>query len=197
MRAIFVEWRSVGGADTASLVFGSVLVISVTRLMARVVPVSVRSVLIDLLCGALLVAATRSFAAVCVLCASQRMFPTRVDFVAMLAEWSVFVAQRVVAIRHGCFALRVQSLPKRAPFRNVRIVGARLVVCVKSAAIRLHGTTLICIDVVGVAIRLGFVGLVVSWRLLLRWKIVLLAEITWRRGVRLAVMRLRFAAVCV
>ena len=143
------------------------------------------------------VAATRSCAAVCVLGASQRIFPSRVDSAAMLAEWSAFVAQRVVAIRHGCFALRVQSLPKRVPFCSARIVGARLVVCLRSAAIRRQRLILGCIDVVGIVTRLGFVGRVVSWHLLLPQYLALLVEIIWRRGVRLVVMRLRFAVVCV
>ena len=197
MRAVTVEWRSVCCADTASLVFGSVLVISVTRLMARVVPVSVRSVLIDLLCGALLVAATRSFAAVCVLCASQRMFPPRVDFVATLAEWSVFVAQRVVAIRHGCFASRVRSRPKRVPCRSARVVGSRLGVCVRCVAMHRHRITLRSIDVVKDVTRVGFVGRVVAWQLLLRQYLVLLVMLAWRRGARLVAIILRFAVVCV
>ena len=54
-----------------------------------------------------------------------------------------------------------------------------------------------CIDVVGIVTRLGFVGRVVSWLQLLQQYLALLVVITWRRGVRLAVMSLRVAAVCV
>ena len=143
------------------------------------------------------VAATRSCAAVCVLGASQRIFPSRVDSVATLAEWSAFVAQRVVATRHGCFALRVQSLPKRVPFRSASLAGTVLVACVRSAAIKGHRTILGSIDAVGIVTHLGFVGRVVSWHLLLPQCLALLVEIIWRRGVKLAVMRLRFAVVCV
>ena len=143
------------------------------------------------------VAATRSCAAVCVLGASQRIFPSRVDSAATLAEWSAFVAQRVDAIRHGCFALRVQSLPKRIPFRSASLAGTVLVACVRSAAIKGHRTILGSIDAVGIVTRPGFAGLVESWQLLLRQKLVLLVKTTWRRGVKLAVMRLRFAVVCV
>ena len=143
------------------------------------------------------VAATRSCAAVCVLSVSQRIFPSLADSAATLAEWSAFVAQRVVATRHGCFASRVRSLPKKVLFRSARIVGVRLVACVRSAAIKRRRMRLLRIDVVGVVTRLGFVERVVSWLQLLQQYLALLVVITWRRGVRLAVMSLRVAAVCV